>query len=366
MKINAAVTRAKGAAFRIEELELEDPRPDEIIVRMVATGICHSDLVARDQEVPVPLPIVLGHEGAGIVERVGSSVTKLKPGDPVILSRLTCGTCTACMEGRGNYCEHTAELNIGGYRADGSTALSKDGCPIAGHLGGQSSFASYAIANERNATKVDADLDLTIAPAFACGALTGAGTVLNGLKPRVGSSIVIFGVGAVGMTALMAAKAVGCTTLIAIDRHPDRLELARELGATHTIVADGKPLVPALHEIVPGGVEFSVDTTSVPAVVKAAVDCLRRGGQCALLGIGPVEQEVSLTHLQIVLGGVGVHGFPTGNSEPDVLIPRLVSLYKQGRFPVDRLISRFSFENIEDAVRATEDGSAIKPVLTFD
>ncbi|MFJ8996169.1 NAD(P)-dependent alcohol dehydrogenase [Streptomyces sp. NPDC102279] len=367
MKIRAAVTRSKGSAFEIEELELDDPKAGEIIVRIVGAGICHSDLSARDQYVPLALPAVLGHEGAGIVESVGPDVTKVAPGDHVVLTRMACGVCHACKRGDSNVCEKLGVLNAGGpVRADGSTGLSKDGEAVNGQFFGQSSFATYAMAHESNAVKIAPDFDLTLAPAFACGVLTGAGTVINGLHPSVGSTIAVFGVGGVGLAAILAARAAGSRIIVAVDRHQNRLDLALELGATHTILAGEESVSAAVHAIVPGGVQFSVEATGVPSVARAAVESVMPGGECALLGVGPVEQDVTFNHMQVALSGITVRGYPSGLSEPDILIPQLIDLYEQGRFPVDRLLTRYDFEQIEEAVQDAASGAVIKPVLVFD
>ena len=366
MEITAAVTRAKSAPFQIEQVELEAPRANEVLVRMVASGICHSDIGARDQILPIPLPIVLGHEGAGVVEAVGTAVTKLNVGDHVVLSRLSCGQCGECAAGRSNFCVHITGLNLGGCRPDGSTGLCAAGERLNGRFFGQSSFATHALAHERNATPIDPGFDLRLAPAFACGTLTGAGAVLNGLKPEIGSSIAIFGAGAVGLAALLATVAVGCTTIIAIDRNAQRLALARELGATHVVQAGDVPLAQAVRAIVPAGVDFSIEATGVADVARAAADCLCAGGTCGLLGIGPMGQEVRFDHLQLALMGVAIRGFPTGIAEPDLLIPRLIALHAAGRFPVERLVTHFPFHEINAAATASCDGSAIKPILLFD
>jgi aryl-alcohol dehydrogenase len=367
MKITAAVVEKKGGPFLLQELELESPRPDEILVRMVATGICHSDLAARDQVTfPFPCPMVFGHEGAGVVEEVGANVSHLKAGDRVLLSRLTCGRCQDCRSGYSNYCGQQAVLNFSGGRADGSTSLSRQGQPVAGHFFGQSSFATYAVANQFNATLIPAELDLTLAPAFACGVLTGAGAVLNGLRPEVGTSIAVFGCGSVGLAAVMAAKALGCTTIVAIDPIASRLDLARELGATHAIDASAGPTDVTIRQIAPAGVHFSVDATGVAAVVRSAVECLRRGGQCALMGVAPAGAEISLNPNRIAMAGVGIKGFPSGLAEPDVLVPRLIELHLQGRFPVDRIVKRFPFAQIREAAEEAESGQAVKPILIFN
>lgn len=366
MKTHAAVTRAKGGAFEIEELDLAAPQFGEIVVRMVAAGICHSDLSVRDQYLPLPLPIVLGHEGAGVVHAVGEGVTRLAPGDHVLLSRMSCGQCPRCKSGGSNFCDTGELLNLAGRRADGSTGLGRDGEEITGQFFGQSSFATFALAHERNATKVDPEFDLALGPAFTCGVMTGAGSVINGLKPTLGSSIAVFGAGTVGLSAVMAARAGGATTIIAVDVLQARLDLAMELGATHTILASPDVPVPlAIREIAPEGVQFSVEATGAPAVVRTAVESLARGGECAILGVGPAEQEVSLNHMHIAFYGIGVRGYPTGLSEPDVTIPQLIRLYREGRFPVDRLVSTYDFADINTAAEDAAAGIAVKPILTF-
>lgn len=365
MKIRAAITASKGAPFIIEELELDEPLAGEIVVRMVAAGICHSDLSARDQYAPFPLPIVLGHEGAGIVEKIGAGVTKLAVGDHVVLSRMTCGICPDCLNGRSNFCAGSGPLNSSGCRHDGTTGLSRNGEPIYAQFFGQSSFSTYALAHERNATKLDPGFDLTLAPVFACGVLTGAGAVLNGLRPEAGTSIVVFGAGTVGLAAILAARLSGCATIIVVDRIEERLVLAEELGATHSILAGEGLSAADVHAIVPGGAEFAIEATGNAAISRIAVESLRSGGHCGLLGVGPSLQDISFNHMQIALLGVSISGFPTGLSEPDVIIPRLIQLYQQGRFPVDRLIKTYPFDDIEVAMGDVANGRTVKPVLLF-
>src|SRR5262245_31404181 len=208
MQIRAAVATAKSEPFAIEALEIDDPRDDEVLVRMVGVGICHTDLIVRDQYYPTPLPAVLGHEGAGVVERVGARVTKVQPGDHVVLSYLSCGTCPNCQRGQMFYCPQLFALNFGGGRLDGSKALRRRDSAISSHFFGQSSFATRAIANQRNAVKVSPDAPLHLLGPLGCGIQTGAGAVMNSLNPRAGSSIAVFGAGAVGTSAIMAARAV--------------------------------------------------------------------------------------------------------------------------------------------------------------
>jgi Zn-dependent alcohol dehydrogenase len=236
MKITAAVVREKSGPFILEELELDDPREDEILVRVAACGVCHTDLVCRDQYYPTPLPCVFGHEGSGIVEKVGKKVTKVKPGDSVVASYLACGHCNPCQRGLPGYCHDFWAHNFSGGRADGSHTVHKGSEVINASFFGQSTFATYALANEANTVKVPNDVPLEILGPLGCGIQTGAGGVINALRPSPGSKIAIFGAGAVGLSASMAAAASGCTTIIIVDVNPARLELAKStFGATHTI-----------------------------------------------------------------------------------------------------------------------------------
>jgi aryl-alcohol dehydrogenase len=236
LNIKAAVVREKSAPFIIEDLSLDDPRPEEVLVRIVATGVCHTDMVVRDQEYPVPLPLVLGHEGAGIVEKVGAAVKAVTPGDHVVLSYGSCGRCANCEQGKPGYCVEFYDRNFKGARLDGSTPLhAHDHGDIGGCFFAQSSFATHALVTERNAIKIPKDVPLEIMGPLGCGIQTGAGAVINVLKPQPGASLAIFGAGSVGLAAAMAALAVGVTTIIMIDLNDDRLAFARELGVSHTV-----------------------------------------------------------------------------------------------------------------------------------
>lgn len=366
MQITAAVSteRDPQGELILQELELEPPRPDEILVRLVATGVCGSDLHGRGSF--HPRPIVLGHEGAGVIVETGAGVTKVKVGDHVLLNYIACGKCPTCVSGSPKLCPHNTVLNHSGARPDGSTGLSRDGEKVYGQFFGQSSFATHCLANEQQATLLDPSLDLTIAPAFACGVQTGAGTVANGLRPKVGDSLTVIGSGAVGISAIMMARALGCATIIAIDVAPQRLELAREVGATHTLDArEIDDLSEAVKEIVPGGVQFSIDAAGRTDLTEAAVACLAKGGSCAVLGLDMGGGSFSLPHFQFAMTGVSVGGFPGGLVVPDEFVPRLTELYAQGRFPIDRLVQKFDFTDIDTAIAAAESGEAIKPVLVF-
>lgn len=363
MKITAAMAREKAQPFSVEELELEEPRPDEILVRISGAGVCHTDLIIRDQWYPVPLPAVLGHEGSGVVEQVGERVGKVQPGDHVVLTYRSCATCANCKRGAPAYCLDLYNQNFGCSRPDGSNALSSDGQEINGHFFGQSSFATYALATERNTVKVREDLPLELLGPLGCGIQTGAGGVLNALHPEAGSSIAVFGTGSVGMSAIMAAWVAGCTTIIGVDLNAGRLELAQELGATHTINgAEVEDVVEAIQEITGGGANYTVETTAVPAVFRQAVDSLTLSGECGLIGGAALGTEVSLD-MNNILFGRKVRGVIEGDSIPDIFIPRLIELYDQGRFPFDRLVKFYDLEDINQAVEDSESGETIKPVV---
>lgn len=367
MIITAAVTETKGGPFTLQTLELDEPQATEILVRIEAVGVCHSDLSMRDQFLPLPMPMVLGHEGAGVIEAVGANVTSLKPGDRVLLTRNTCGTCVNCVIGQSQVCLELPLRNMSGARLDGSTGLSRNGERVTGQFFGQSSFATYVVANERTATLVPATIPAALAPAFGCGVLTGAGAVLHGLHLEAGAQIAVFGVGAVGLSAIMAARVAGAATIVAIDTNPARLEVAKELGATHTVLATmGEDSAWKVRSISPVGVNYSIDTTGAPPVVGSAVDVLRPGGTCVLLGIGSAGTEVTFDQMQVALMGIQIAGFPSGSCDPNVILPTLFELYRQGRFAVDKLVSYFPFADIDTACHSAESGETIKPVLLVD
>jgi aryl-alcohol dehydrogenase len=362
MEIKAAVVFEKSGNFRIEQLKISDPNDDEVLVRIVGVGICHTDLAARDQHLPIPLPSVFGHEGAGIVEKVGERVTKVKPGDHVALSWDYCGTCTSCKSGNDPYCHNFFLHNFHGARPDGSTTLQKGDQVIHGSFFCQSSFASFALANERNVVKVREDIPLEILGPMGCGVQTGAGAVMNTLRPRPGASIAIFGVGPVGMSAVLGAVVCGCTTIIAVDIIPARLEKAKKLGATHTVNAGEVDPVAAIMEITGGGAEFTLECVGNPKVFRQAVDALPLLGVCGLVGVVAPGTEVGLD-MDRIMNGRTIKGIIEGDAIPDLFIPKLIELYSQGRFPFDQMITFYPFDEINKAVEDMEKGHVIKPIL---
>ncbi|WP_068076630.1 NAD(P)-dependent alcohol dehydrogenase [Novosphingobium lentum] len=363
MKIRAAVAREIHGTFTVEDVDLVEPNADEILVRLVATGICHTDLAIIEQIMPIPLPYVLGHEGAGIVERTGSDVTGFAPGDRVVLTFNTCGACAPCTDDHPAYCQQYGLLNFYTRRPDGSATLhDAAGEPLGSAFFGQSSFATYALSSPRNTIKVRADAPLELLGPLGCGLSTGAGTVMNVLKPTAETSIAVFGTGAVGMSALMAAKALGAGRIIAVDRVESRLALARELGATDTIDTSKQDLAEALTEL--GGVDQAIDTTGVPALIAAAVGALKERGTCVLLGASK-DQLVTLNILPLISGRV-IRGVVNGDCDPAVLIPQLVDMYLAGQFPVDKLSAFYTLDQINEAVVDSNSGKTIKPILRFE
>lgn len=366
MKTQAAVVFEKAGRFSIEQLNLADPLETEVLVRTVATGICHTDLAARDQHMPAPLPGVFGHEGAGVVEKVGGRVSKVKPGDHVALSWLCCGTCPSCKSGQDPYCVDFQLLNfVAGSRTDGTTTLRKGDQVIHGNFFGQSSFAEFVLADERSVVKAPKDVPLEILGPLGCGVQTGAGAVMNTLGTRPGSSIAVFGVGPVGMSAVLAAVVCGCTTVIAVDIQNERLKKAKEFGATHTINASETEPVGAIREITGGGPNFSLECVGNPSVLRQAVDCLPRLGVCGLIGVVAPGTPVTLD-MDHIMNGRTVRGIIEGDSIPDIFIPKLIELYRQGRFPFDKMITFYSFDEINRAAEDMEKGRVIKPVLRMN
>ena len=362
----AAIVEAPGAPFTIEEVTLDEPRAGEVLVRMVAAGLCHTDLGVRAGGIPFKLPGILGHEGAGIVERVGAGVTRVVPGDKVLLSFTSCGHCANCRSGHPAYCATWLPSNlINGTRDDGSSPVRREAGDLGGHFFGQSSFAGLAIADERSVVKVPVDADLELLAPLGCGVQTGFGTVWRVLAPAPGASLAVFGTGAVGLAAVIAAAQLPLGAVIAVDRVPERLALAAELGATHTIDTATTELAGALAAATGGrGLDNAVDTTGSPGVLRTAVDALAARGTCAVVGAPPAGTELSLD-IQGLLPGKRVIGVTLGDGEPETLVPQLVSLFQQGRLPLAKLVKHYRLTELNQAAEDMHSGKTIKPVVRF-
>jgi aryl-alcohol dehydrogenase len=361
MRIEAAVTRQANAPFHIESLELDEPRPNEVLVRIVAVGICHTDLAVVHQDLPAPTPIVLGHEGAGIVERVGAGVTHVVPGDHVVLTFPYCGECSKCRAGRPAFCEKIMTLAISGGREDGSRPLKDGAGSVCGCFFGQSSFATHALAYANNTVKVPREAPLELLAPLGCGIQTGAGTVLNTFKAPPGSTIAVFGCGAVGLAAVMAAKLSGCSRIIAVDRVASRLEVATAVGATHVVDAGAPDANRQLEAL--GEVNFSVEASGNSRALEAAVKILKPfGGTCAILGVPSAGSRVTFDHSHINVGR-SIVAVTQGDAQPQTFIPFLVKTFLDGKLPLDKLVRIYDFAEINAAVADSAAGRTIKPVL---
>ncbi len=363
MRITAAVVYEKGAPFILDEVELDSPKTGEVLVKVEACGVCHTDEVAQHQIIPVPLPAVFGHEGCGVVEQVGPGVTDYSPGDRVGFSYGCCGSCEACLTGHPYCCERNRELNFSGLQFDGTKRLSKNGMEISSFFG-QSAFATHSVVHRNNLYRVPDWMDIALCGPLGCGIQTGAGAVLNHIRPEAASSVVITGCGAVGLSALMAAVIAGCSKIICVDMVTSRLELARELGATDTINGS-LDVVSAVRDLTGGrGTHYAIDCTGSGKCVRQSLNCTRPMGTCIVLG---ATQEVTF-HCENELMGLGktITGLVEGRSIPKVFIPKLLEYYRQGRFPFDKLIRYYDFADINHAQADSHSGLTIKPVLRMD
>lgn len=365
MDILAAIAEAPHGDFTLATVQIAAPRADEVLVRIAGVGLCHTDLVARDQFIPIPLPAVLGHEGAGVVEAVGSAVTKVKAGDTVVLGFSSCGQCPRCAEHLPSYCRDFPALNYAGARPDGSGALSRDGAALSGHFFGQSSFAAYAIAGERNVVKVDAEgLPLELLGPLGCGLQTGAGAVMRSMNCPPGASLAIFGGGPVGLAAVMAAAARDCAAILLVEPQAARRAMALELGATHVIDPASGDAAAAIRAILPHGVDFALETSGLEAVAASALASLGSHGMLGLVGVPPrPDSSLSINLAGVITYGHRIVGIIEGDSDLDGFIPDLIALHRAGRFPFDRLVTTFSLAEINAAVAAQHRGDCIKAVL---
>jgi len=358
MKITAAVSRGDTPSPALEQLELEEPRAGEMRIRLVATGICHTDLHEHPGR-HSPHPIVLGHEGAGVVEKLGEEVAGFAVGDHVILSGNSCGRCPSCRANRPTYCDLAMPLCFGGQRLDGSTSLANGA--VHSHFFGQSSFASHCLVPQRTAVKMDKDLPLEKLGPLGCGVVTGAGAVIEALKVGYGDTIAVFGTGGVGLSAVMAARLVGARRIVAVDINRQRLELARELGATDCIPADEDGVAEKVRAVTGRGVDFSFNTTTVPEVHTIALEVLAMNGTAGF--VAAPRGEWAPRMFAMLAGGRQLRGILGGDAHPGLFLPRLVDYWRQGRFPFDRLLTFYPFAEIDRAFADAHSGKAIKPVL---
>jgi len=358
--VTAAVSRDDTGTLAFERLTLEAPRPDEVVVEIGFAAICHTDIKAAHGEQGSRKPAVFGHEGAGIVVDVGSQVTSVSPGDRVMLTHLSCGTCSSCSGGDTAYCLNSRSLNMLAGRQDGSSGFYCS--DVHSHFFGQSSFATFSLANARNTLKVPDDIPLPSAAAMGCGVMTGAGAVFNALNVQPGSSIVITGTGAVGLAAIMAARIAGAARIVGVDQVQDRLNLARELGASHVVNASDADAVEQIREACSGGARYAVEASGAPAALTTALSSLGLHGSCVIVGAaGDVDGTFRWRDLQ--RRGITIRGSVIGDAHVQSFLPKLFSFYREGTFPVDRMITYYDFAQINRAMADAEAGGPVKPVL---
>ena len=368
VRIRAAVAWEAGAKLSIEEFDLDDPRDDEILVRVEATGVCHTDESSRLGLLPVVYPIILGHEGSGTVEAAGKDVTRVKAGDKVLFTPDYCGTCEQCVLGYTPYCEQAIPVTFTGTRPDGSPrAHTAGGRPVRASFFGQSSFATHSLVTERNIVPVPRDAPLHYLAGFTCGVQTGAGVMLNAIGVAPHQTVAVFGTGAVGLAAVMAAHASGAREIVAVDRVRHRLDLALELGATQAVDTTGQELADVTAQVVRaagnGGADAILDTTGNPQVILAAVNSAAKHGTISV--ITSSGKDVTIPPGALLVTGRTLRGTMGGHINPTVFIPRLLDLHAQGRFPVDRLVKNYPFAEVNTAIADSLSGATIKPVLTF-
>ena len=355
----AAVVREPGAPFTLESVELDDLRPGEVLVRIEAAGVCHTDM---NMQHVVPMPAIVGHEGAGVVEETGPGVDYVKSGDRVIISWPACGECPSCISGRRDICDNQFPLLFSGRRLDGSQTVKLGGEWISGAFFQQSSFATHAIAPANSLVRAEGDLSPDLLAALPCGVMTGAGSVINALGVGVEDDLVVFGVGTVGLSAVMAGRLVGADPIIAVDVNPDRLALALELGATHEVNVAQGDVAARVKEIIPRGARFAYDTSGVESSGRAAAQCLRMGGTYGTVAV-PMSETLGFEPIEMLSKGARLQFILAGSATPRVLLPRLIHWYKQGRFPFDRLVKRFAFADINKAFEESAAGRVVKAVL---
>ena len=362
MKTTVALVESPGQPFTLAEVDLEGPRADEVLVRIVATGLCHSDVTMSSFLPAEMFPNVFGHEGAGVVEEVGADVTGIEVGDHVVLSLRSCRTCAQCSAGFYGFCEQGLFINYMGMRMDGSTTYTRDGAGVFGSFFGQSSFSQHAIAYADNCIVVDKGLDLARLGPYGCGFQTGVGTMLNAAAPAAGESVVVFGAGSVGLSAIAAGRTLGVTT-VAVDPLASRREIAESYGAlTIDPTALGDQTVQEkVKELTGGGANYGIDTTAIPAVVKAAQQSLAVRGTLIAIGLG--AEEYPIDAVDLLQNGKVVRSSLEGDADPLEFIPRMLGMADE--LDLDRLITPYPFDQINEAIADSASGKVVKPVLVW-
>jgi aryl-alcohol dehydrogenase len=356
----AAVLLVAGGDPRLAGVTIRPPVEDEVLVRIDAVGICHTDVSVAARWPARRLPMVFGHEGAGTVVDAGPLATAAR-GQQVVLTFASCGRCIDCADGRPAYCDRSTDLNMRGDRRDEASALRLDGEPVTGGFFGQSSFATHALSRPANTVVLTTALAPELAAPLACSVQTGVGTVLNALSAGPDDALVVFGAGAVGLSAVMGAKIAGCRSIVAVDPVPERLALAIVLGATATVDPTAVDAAAAIGDLTGGGPNLAIDTTALPSVIATGMAVLRSCGTLALVGLGALTAELPVG--LVLAKGLRVRGVVEGDSDPHSFIPRLAELVGRGELPVDKLVTTFELTSFDEAWSAAKAGRVIKPVL---
>lgn len=365
--MKAAVLYEPKTRFMVEEVEVQEPKRGEVMVRMVAGGVCHSDLHIVKGDLEAPLPAILGHEGAGIIEMVGEGVTSVKKGDPVVpLWRLSCGQCEWCLGGRPALCDAAFQIRNTGRLLDGTSRFRRGSTEIK-HFAGVSTFASYSVMMEQAVVKVREDVPLEKAALVGCGVITGVGAVANAAQVRPGSSVAVFGTGGVGLNVIQGAALVGAERIIAVDLLDNKLELAREMGATHLVNARRTDPVTQVKELTGGqGVDYAFEVVGIPETIAQAVEALRKRGVAVIVGVSRKDATIPLKTLPMVFQEKTVTGSLYGSARPRVDIPKLLDLYLAGKLKLDQLLTRtYPLEQINEAYDALERGETARSVVTY-
>ncbi len=374
MKMRAAVLDRMGAAppyavskpLRIATVELDPPGRGEVLVRIAAAGLCHSDLSVINGDRPRPMPMALGHESAGVVEQVGEDVPDLAPGDHVVMVFMpSCGHCLPCAEGRPALCEPGAAANGAGTLLSGARRLHCDGAPVNHHLG-VSGFAEYAVVSRRSLVRIDPDLPLDEAALFGCAVLTGVGAVVNTAGLRPGQTAAVIGLGGVGLASVLGAVAAGARQVVALDLADDKLGLARQIGATHAVNARDPDAAEQVRALTGGGVDFAFEMAGAVRAMELAYAITRRGGTTVTAGLPPPGAALALPLVQLVAEERTVKGSYIGTCVPARDIPRYIALYRAGRLPVDRLMSgKLALDGINEGFDRLHEGRAVRQVIEF-
>lgn len=373
MQIRAMVLRelglprpyAESRPLRVEEIALAPPEDGEVLVKVVGAGLCHSDLSIIDGSRPRPTPLVLGHEGAGVIVEIGGGVRDVAPGDHVVFQfSASCGRCTRCLEGRPQICEtHTVARARGELMAGGKRFEDADGEPL-GHHTGVSCFSEYVVVDRGSIVKIDDDLPLDEAAIFGCAVMTGVGAVINSARIRAGDRVAVIGLGGVGMNGVLGAILAGAGRIIAVDINPDKLGLARQLGAHATVDASDDDHVAQIRDLSGGGVDFAFELAGSAKAMETAYGSVRAGGTVVVAGLAPQDARFTFSPSELVSGEIAIRGSYMGSCVPVRDIPRFIEHYRRGRLPVDRLLSEsLSFEEMNEGFDRLSAGSTLRQIL---